>query len=192
MLVLNQRTAPDCPTVWAVRMSMSCPLVWQEVIWQDEWGLYRGQDIRGHRVVDGGLLSNFPIRLLVSNDQTIEEIMGRDSASEHVIGLLLDDGLEVPGAENTQRIDSGAPGFLERTDVLVEMMARISGMADTLLAGHDKSVIDTHPHMVCRLPAKGYGILEFDLTAERMAPIIDAGEAAMEAHFEKYYTGGTK
>lgn len=187
MLVLNHRTAPDCPTVWAVRMSMSCPLVWQEVIWQKEWGLYRGVDISGHKIVDGGLLSNFPIRLLVSKDDNIEEIMGRDSASEQVIGLLLDDGLDVPGAENTQRIDSGAPSFLERTDVLAEMMYRISSMADTLLGGHDKSVIDTHPHMVCRLPARGYGILEFDLTAERMAPIICAGEAAMDEHFGKYY-----
>ena len=190
MLVFNHRTAPDCPTVWAVRMSMSCPLVWQEVIWQKEWGLYRGQDISGHKVVDGGLLSNFPIRLLVSNDESIEEIMGRNSASEHVIGLLLDDGLGVPGAENTQRIDSGAPDFLERTDILAEMMLRISGMADTLMSGHDKSVIDTHQYMVCRLPAKGYGILEFDLTAERMAPIIAAGEAAMQAYFEKYYPEG--
>jgi predicted acylesterase/phospholipase RssA len=190
MLVLNHRTAPDCPTVWAVRMSMSCPLVWQEVIWQKDWGLYRNQDINGHTVVDGGLLSNFPIRLLVSDDNTIEEIMGRDSASDHVIGLLLDDGLDVPGAEITQRIDSGVPGFLERTDVLAGMMVRISGMADTLLAGHDKSVIDTHKNMVCRLPARGYGILEFDLTAERMAPIILAGETAMDAHFEKYYPGG--
>jgi predicted acylesterase/phospholipase RssA len=187
MLVLNHRTAPDCPTVWAVRMSMSCPLVWQEVIWRKEWGLYHGIDISGHRIVDGGLLSNFPIRLLVSNDELIEEIMGRDSASENVLGLLLDDGLQVPGAENTQRIDSGAPLFLEKTDFLAEMMLRISGMADTLLAGHDTSVIDAHQHMVCRLPAKGYGILEFDLTPERMAPIIQAGEAAMDAHFEKYY-----
>jgi NTE family protein len=192
MLVLNHRTAPDCPTAWAVRMSMSCPLVWQEVIWQKEWGFYRGKDVSGHTVVDGGLLSNFPIRLLVSKDDNIEEMMGRDSASENVIGLLLDDGLQVPGAENTRRIDSGMPEFLERTDVLSEMMTRISGMADTLLAGHDKSVIDTHQELVCRLPAKGYGILEFDLTAERMVPIIDAGEAAMEAYLEKYYPGGQR
>ena len=34
MLVLNHRTAPDLPLVWAVRMSMSVPLLWQEVIWQ--------------------------------------------------------------------------------------------------------------------------------------------------------------
>ncbi|MCB0033125.1 MAG: patatin-like phospholipase family protein, partial [Anaerolineales bacterium] len=30
MLVLNHRTAPDCPVIWAVRMSMSIPLLWQE------------------------------------------------------------------------------------------------------------------------------------------------------------------
>ncbi len=187
MLVLNHRTAPECPTAWAVRMSMGCPLVWQEVIWLKEWGLYRGKDISRHKIVDGGLMSNFPIGLLVSNDETIEEIMGADSASEHVIGLLLDDGLPVPGAEHTQRTDSAAPSFLERSDLLAEMMLRIGGMADTLISGHDKSVIDAHQHMVCRLPAKGYGILEFDLSAERMAPIVQAGKAAMDAYFETYY-----
>jgi NTE family protein len=31
MMVLNHRTAPDCPIVWAVRMSMSFPFIWQEV-----------------------------------------------------------------------------------------------------------------------------------------------------------------
>ncbi|HEY6040934.1 MAG TPA: patatin-like phospholipase family protein, partial [Anaerolineae bacterium] len=61
MLVLNHRTAPDLPVVWAVRMSMSIPLVWQEVVWQKEWGTYRGRDMTGHAIVDGGLLSNFPI-----------------------------------------------------------------------------------------------------------------------------------
>jgi len=182
MLVLNHRTAPDCPTAWAVRMSMSCPLVWQEVVWKKEWGLYLGQDISGHKVVDGGLLSNFPIALLVSDDDLVEETMGEESASDQVIGLLLDDGLQVPGAENTERMEPQAPGFLERTDLLAEMMLRLGAMAETLLAGHDKHVIDEHKHLVCRLPAKGYGILEFDLTPERMAPIVNAGEAAMEAH----------
>lgn len=190
MLVLNHRTAPDCPTVWAVRMSMSCPLVWQEVTWQKEWGLYLGNDISGHKVVDGALLSNFPIHLLVSNDEYVDQVMGQDSASDHVIGLLLDEKLEVPGAENTRRTESGTPGFLERTDVLAAMMLRLNRMADTMLSGHDKSVIDCHEQMVCRLPAKDYGTLEFDLTAERMEPIVCAGQAAMESFLEKYYPGG--
>src|SRR5262249_10650703 len=33
MLVLNRRTAPRCPTAWAVRMSMNIPFLWQEVRW---------------------------------------------------------------------------------------------------------------------------------------------------------------
>ncbi len=182
MLVLNARTAPDCPTAWAVRMSMSCPLVWQEVIWQSEWGAYQGRDITGHKIVDGGLLSNFPIRLFVLQDEIVEKIMGKNPDDDQVIGMLLDDGMPVPGAEGTQQADSPAPGFLERSDLIAEMMARLSGLADTLLSGHDKEVMDAHQHLVCRLPAGGYGILEFDLTPERMAPILAAGEAAMEAH----------
>ncbi|HSR32037.1 MAG TPA: patatin-like phospholipase family protein, partial [Anaerolineae bacterium] len=36
MLVLNHYTAPQCPVVWATRMSMSVPLLWQEVVWKPE------------------------------------------------------------------------------------------------------------------------------------------------------------
>ena len=41
ILLLNHRTAPDLPVVWAARMSMSVPLLWQEVEWQEAWGPYR-------------------------------------------------------------------------------------------------------------------------------------------------------
>jgi hypothetical protein len=87
-------------------------------------------------------------------------------------------------------MEQNAPGFLERTDVLAETMFRLGAMGETLLGGHDKHVIDEHKHLVCRLPAKGYGILEFDLTPERMAPIVNAGEAAMEAHLANANFGG--
>ncbi len=184
MLVLNHRTAPQCPTTWAVRMSMGCPFVWPEVLWHKEWGPYRGRDLTGHRVVDGGLLSNFPIELLLSRDDLIEEIMGRDSASDNVMGLLLDDDVLVPGVEDTSRTDTTAPGLLERVDLLDVMKLRLTGMAETVLGAHDKSTIDEYARMVCRLPAKGYGILEFDMSAERMAPILRAGEAAAEAHLQ--------
>ena len=70
MLVLNHHTAPGCPVVWAVRMSMSIPLVWNEVVWQSDWGQYLGRDVTGHAIVDGGLLSNFPIELFISDEPT--------------------------------------------------------------------------------------------------------------------------
>ncbi len=78
---------------------MDCPFAWPEVIWRAEWGTYRGRDLSGHRVVDGGLLSNFPIKLLVSSDDYIDEIMGAGSASENVIGFLVDEDLPVLGVE---------------------------------------------------------------------------------------------
>ena len=62
VLLLNERMTPELPVVEAVRMSMGIPFVWKEVIWKSKWGNYRGREIPGHEVVDGGLLSNFPMR----------------------------------------------------------------------------------------------------------------------------------
>jgi predicted acylesterase/phospholipase RssA len=182
MLVLNHRTAPDCPTVWAVRMSMSCPFAWPEVIWHAEWGKYLGKELTGHRVVDGGLLSNFPIRLFVSSDETIDEIMGENSASKNVIGLLIDETLPVPGIEAPVKQGSPATGILERLDVLQESVWRIQGLADTVLGGHDRTVVEAYQHLVCRLPAKWIGTLDFDMPASRMQALVNAGDHAMETY----------
>jgi predicted acylesterase/phospholipase RssA len=181
MLVLNHRTAPNCPTVWAIRMSMGCPFAWPEVTWHAEWGLYRGRDLTGHRVVDGGLLSNFPIRLFVSSDENIDEIMGENSISDQVIGLLIDETLPVPGIEEPLR-DAAAPGFIGRLDLLQQTLWRVQGLADTVLGGNDRTVLAAYQDMVCRLPAKGVGTLDFDMPAERMAALVTAAEAAMEAY----------
>jgi predicted acylesterase/phospholipase RssA len=76
ILVLNHRTAPDCPIVWATRMSMSIPLVWDEVLWRASWGKYLGRDVARHAIVDGGLLSNFPIELFISDAPKVVKLMG--------------------------------------------------------------------------------------------------------------------
>jgi predicted acylesterase/phospholipase RssA len=74
ILVLNHRTAPDCPIVSAVRMSMSIPLLWQEVEWQAAWGRYQDKDLVGHMIVDGGMLSRkscpLPLKKVVANHWT--------------------------------------------------------------------------------------------------------------------------
>ncbi len=181
MLVLNHRTAPTLPTVWAVRMSMGCPFAWQEVIWRQEWGTYRGRDLSGHRVVDGGLLSNFPISLFVASDENIDEIMGEGMQSENVIGLLIDETLEVPGAGEAPTASLSAPSLLDRIDLLEAMMRRIHGLAETVLSAHDKAMLSAYKNMICRLPAKGIGTMEFNMIAERREAVKRAGEAAMEA-----------
>jgi NTE family protein len=185
MLVLNHRTAPACPTVWAVRMSMSAPFAWPEVVWHAEWGTYRGRDLTGHRVVDGGLLSNFPIRLFISSDENIDEMMGENSASENVIGMLIDETLAVPGVEEPVKRSSAAPGMLEHLDLLQESVWRIQGLADTVLGGNDRTVLAAYEDLVCRLPAKHIGTLDFDMPRARMDALVAAGDAAMQAYLER-------
>jgi NTE family protein len=182
MLVLNYRTAPNCPTVWAVRMSMGAPFAWPEVVWHSEWGTYRGRDLTDHRVVDGGLLSNFPIRLFVSSDENTDEIMGENSTSQDVIGLLIDETLEVPGIEAPMKRGSAAPSLLERLDLVQISLWRIQGLADTALGGNDRTVLAAYGDLVCRLPAKGVGTLDFDMPKERMDKLVAAGDAAMDAY----------
>ena len=185
ILVLNHRTAPNLPTVWAVRMSMGCPFAWQEVIWKEEWGAYRGRSLVGHRVVDGGLLSNFPIGLFVSIDENINEIMGEGSQSENVIGLLIDESLEVPGVGEPPAPSFSAASVLNRIDLLEAMMLRIHGLAETVLSAHDKAILTAHQDMICRLPAKGIGTMEFNMTPERLEAVKLAGEAAMESFLSR-------
>ena len=181
MLVLNHRTTPNLPVVWAVRMSMSVPFVWQEVTWKEEWGTYLGCPLTGHRIVDGGLLSNFPISLFVQNDENVNEVMGKGTQSQNVIGLMIDESIVVPGVGPLPNSSPGEPGFLESIDLLDTMIHRIQGLADTVLSAHDNSMVSSYDGLICHLPAKDIGTLEFGMASERMQAVKQAGAAAMEA-----------
>ena len=184
MLVLNHRTAPDCPLVMAVRMSMSIPLLWDEVIWQESWGTYRGRDISGHAIVDGGMLSNFPIELFVSQDATVKSVMGEDSGSS-VLGMLIDESMPVEGVDNKALVTGGFNLTELRT------VQRLAGLMNTALTAHDKMVIDAFERLVARMPAKGFGTTEFNMTDERRECLVNAGRASMKAYFQRIEREGT-
>lgn len=185
MLILNHQTAPDVPVVWATRMSMSFPLLWQDVIWRPEWGLYRGRDLSGNRVVDGGLLSNFPIELFISGQPHVTAVMGpkQDAA---VLGFLIDESLEVAGAPGAEAATTPAPDAANDALALAELpiVLRLRGLIDTVTQAHDKMVMEAYNHLVCRLPARGFGTTEFDMTPERREALVAAGRAAAAAHFD--------
>jgi predicted acylesterase/phospholipase RssA len=180
LLVLNHHTAPDCPLVWAVRMSMSIPLVWDEVIWDKTWGTYQGRDITGHTVVDGGLLSNFPLELFVSDEPQVTQLMG-PKGDGAVMGWLIDESLPVPPAAR-------ARGFIVDIDMKpdeLRVVRRLRSLADTATTAHDKMVIDAFAHLVVRLPAQGYGTTEFDMSDERRNALVAAGGNAMAAYLDR-------
>ena len=180
LLILNHRTAPDCPVVWGVRMSMSFPLLWQEVVWQPEWGKYRGRDISGDTVVDGGMLSNFPIELFISDQPQVTAVMG-DIVTDglNVLGFLIDEKIEVPGAEAhtpaAKAIDLGQ----------LRPVVRVEKLINTMTQAHDKSVIEAYEQLVVRLPAKGYGTIEFDMSGQRRDALIAAGRQATADYFNR-------
>lgn len=178
MLVLNHRTAPDLPLVWAVRMSMSIPLLWQEVVWQAAWGRYRGGEMTGHTIVDGGLLSNFPLELFVSDDAAVTNVMG-PKVGDNVLGMLIDETLPVSGAEMAVQ---PAPKFSVGE---LHVVRRLSNLVNTTLSARDKMVIDAFENRVVRMPAKGYGTTEFDMTDERRELLVKAGRDAMQAYFQR-------
>lgn len=189
MRVLNHRTAPDCPVRWATRMSMSIPFIWQEVRWQAEWGTYLGEEITGHTIVDGGVLSNFPIRLFTSRDEDVVRVMGDgDPAQSRALGLLIDESLPVAGsgtaAEETG--NDGRPGSMLDNVKRLKTVKRIKGLADTMMQAHDLASMETHRDKICRLPAKGYGTTEFDMSDARLQALINAGKQSMKVYFDSH------
>ena len=96
----SMSSAPDCPLVSAVRMSISIPLFFTEVVWRAEWGLYAGEDLTGHVMVDGGMLSNLPIGFIMpSTNALVARLMGPTlEGAARPVGLVLDTTLDVPGA----------------------------------------------------------------------------------------------
>lgn len=176
ILVLNHRTAPNCPIVWAVRMSMSIPLVWDEIIWQVGWGPYLGRDMEGHAIVDGGILSNFPIELFISDAPEVTKLMGPKQDTP-VLGLLIDEKLPVSLAKGIFVNVTVKPGELKTVQ-------RLQRLVDTATGAHDKMVMDENSHLVVRLPAQGYGTTEFDMTGERRNALVKAGSEAMALYLD--------
>jgi predicted acylesterase/phospholipase RssA len=175
LLVLNHTTAPDLPVVWGVRMSMSIPMVWPEVQWQSEWGTYRGRSMLNRLIVDGGLLSNFPIELFISHEPFVTEMMG-DTVSENVLGLLIDEDAEVP--------PSPAQSFAIHVDLQeLQLVKRIKRLMNTVLAAHDKMVMESFTDRVVRLPAKDYGTTEFDMPDPRRDALVNAGYKTTNDYF---------
>lgn len=184
ILVLNHRTAPACPVVWATRMSMSIPLVWDEVVWQEGWGRYLDRDMTGHAIVDGGLLSNFPIELFISDAPEVVKLMGPKGA-DPVLGWLIDESLPVPVPKGKGRlVDVNIkPGELAT-------IRRLKRLVDTATTAHDKMVMEEYADIVVHLPAQGYGTTEFDMSDARRQALVDAGRVAMASYLDALPPGG--
>ncbi len=185
--ILNHRTTPRLPVVWGARMSMSFPLLWQEVVWREEWGKFHATrdgrlveiDLTGNVMVDGGMLSNFPIELFVSREPGVTSVMGSEP-SEHVLGFLIDESLPVKDAPPKA---AGSP--LAARLGASRTAQRLRGLVDTMSSARDKAVIDENRQRVVRLPAKTYGTIDFDMDDARRDALVAAAAAATRDYFAR-------
>ncbi len=175
LLILNAQTAPELPVVQAVRMSMSIPIVWEAVVWRKEWGSYRGKPMVGAEIVDGGILSNFPMELFLSNQPMVRSVMG-PPIGEEVLGIIIDETLSVP--------DAPATGNKPGAGLLQRLLGRQRRLVDTVVTGRDKQVMESCAQMVAHLPAKDYGATEFDMSDARRKALVEGGRNAMKLHLD--------
>jgi predicted acylesterase/phospholipase RssA len=179
MLILNHRTAPDCPLMWALRMTTSLPLIWPPVTWCDGWGTYTGEDISGHLIADGEILSTFPIELLLSDQPEVTAWVG-EKRHPHVLGLPIDEALPVPGAPPfVPHPTAAALGGLPAAAALLDIL-------DAVARSTDKATVNAVEGHIARLPGKGYHMLEFAMSNERFNALIAAGRQAMRRYFARH------
>jgi predicted acylesterase/phospholipase RssA len=190
LLVLNHHTAPQVPLLWAVRMSMGIPIVWPEVLWRERWGRYRGRPMvegrEGHHVVDGGVLSNFPLKyLLEPRHSTAAGVLGApaDDQPAAVLGVLLDEskGGRKAAASPAAKTPEKSPGP-QLTDLPV--MSNLSRLLGTMTGAWDLETIEEYgaEPLICRIPVQGFDTLDFDMDDASMAELVESGRGAMKRY----------
>ena len=177
VLVLNHRTAPHCPLLWALRMSSSVLLLWEPVTWRDAWGAYLERDISGHTIVDGQMFSPFPIELLFSDSPLVTRWLGAKQ-TPNVLGFVLDTTIPVPGAPPPE-----PEPWSYVADRLPSARALV-GMLDAAVLTRLKLTIQAVDRRIIRLPVKGYGMMETQLSLGRVDALVKAGREAAYRYFE--------
>jgi predicted acylesterase/phospholipase RssA len=192
LLILNHHTTPNVPLLWAVRMSMGIPLVWPEVEWKERWGRYRGrsmfEDGVGHHVVDGGVLSNFPLKyLLEPRHNTAAGVLGpiADGAPAGVLGVLLDEtkgGRKPPPTKPGPATSDKGFGQLVKDNLLV--MSNLDRLLSTMTGAWDLETIEEYgaEGLICRIPVRGFDTLDFDMSDQAMAELVESGRGAMKRY----------
>jgi len=146
----------DLDVGYAVRMSMSIPIFYEPVV-------HRNGD-KETLIVDGGMLSNFPVWLFDRKDG--------HPPRWPTFGLLLVE--PDPTKEVGERLDNELQ-VAERGS-LVDF---VKSLALTMLAAHDRLYVDNATYArTIPIPTLGVGTTEFDIEQDRILALRDSGFGA--------------
>ncbi|MGZ9586135.1 patatin-like phospholipase family protein [Paenibacillus marinisediminis] len=149
----------------AVRMSTSIPYFFDPVMIRDApvKGVRKQFKKQFSYVVDGGMLSNFPLWLF-EHDQ--------DPRTKRVVPTI---GFQMVGRqENQPRQINGVISMLQ-------------AMVETMMSAHDQRYIEKHNiYRTIKIPTLGVGVTEFDITKDRSLALYASGLAAGTEYFKKW------
>jgi len=150
---------------YAVRMSMSIPIFFEPVS--------HSNDTTGveHLIVDGGILSNFPVWLFDAEQRP----------RFPTFGLLL---VEPPTRTSVADRLSGAPGAVSRSHSIIEYL---KALGQTLMEAHDRMHVDEAEFArTITIPTLGVRTTDFDLSRERALELYGSGYDAAKAFLKSF------
>jgi len=151
---------------WAVRMSMSIPVFFEPVRWKNPRA---GTE---HVLVDGGMLSTFPVWLF-------------DSEGEPrwpTFGLLLAEG--EPRTTVAERVTPAEPG----EGAVKALVSYLKSLVSTMLEAHDRLYLEQADYArTIPIPTLGVGTTDFDLRPERAEELYVSGRRAAERFLDEVW-----
>jgi NTE family protein len=157
----------DLDVALAVRMSVSIPFFFEPVRFTNP------RTGRQHVLVDGGMLSNFPVWLFDDEQQ----------AGCPTIGIRLDE-------EDGAPADRRGGRFFGRGIGLGSTVEFVKGLAQTMVSAHDRHYLErSHFDRTIAVPSLGVGTVDFDLSPATSRALYESGRLAAGAFLDRWTAG---
>ncbi len=145
----------DIDVARAVRMSMSIPIFFEPVRFANP------KTGREHLIVDGGMLSNFPVWLFDAKEPQWP-----------TIGMRM---VRKPRSPIGEELPEPAP-----RGRVTEVVNYLRSLVDTMMAAHDRFYVEQNDfdERTIGIDPLGVGTTEFDLSSERALRLYDSGRSA--------------
>jgi NTE family protein len=151
----------------AVRMSMSIPIFFEPVRWENP------KTGRTHVIVDGGMLSNFPVWLFDCDD-------GNPPEWPTLGMLLVEPKPSVPVGARLPKPKMEGHGAGAVIDY-------VKALAQTMMEAHDRLYVEQASYArTIPIPTLGVGTTEFGLSPERAVALYDSGRWAAEKFLDAW------
>lgn len=156
----------DLEVALAVRMSVSIPIFFEPV------RFINPTTGREHVLVDGGMLSNFPVWLF--DDE--------ENAGCPTLGIRLDEGTEWDSGDGSDGF--GGLGL----DAMIDF---VKGLAHTALSAHDRHYLErSNFDRTINVPSLGVSTVDFDMSPTMSRALYESGRMAAEEFLDQWENRG--